>query len=82
MRLEGIQIEDIVEVHRLGRRFHALVTSNAAGGLSIQPPPPGLCAAESQLESRLHSIRRASLDRVRQVLQAEFPISPSLEIGG
>jgi hypothetical protein len=37
MRLEGIQIVDIVEVDRLGRRFHALVTGNASGGLSIQP---------------------------------------------
>src|SRR5438270_8528618 len=37
MRLEGIQIGDIVEVDRLGRRFHALVTGNASGGLSIQP---------------------------------------------
>ncbi len=37
MRLEGIQIGDIVEVDRLGRRFHALVTSSDSGGLSIQP---------------------------------------------
>jgi hypothetical protein len=37
MRLEGIQIGDIVEVDRLGRRFHALVTGNAAGGLSLRP---------------------------------------------
>jgi hypothetical protein len=37
MRLEGIQIGDIVEVDRLGRRFHALVTGNASGGLTIQP---------------------------------------------
>jgi hypothetical protein len=37
VRLEGIQIGDIVEVDRLGRRFHALVTGNAPGGLSIQP---------------------------------------------
>ena len=37
MRLEGIQIGDIVEVDRLGRRFHALVTGNSAPGLSIQP---------------------------------------------
>ena len=37
MRLEGIQIGDIVEVDRLGRRFHGLVTGNASGGLSIQP---------------------------------------------
>jgi hypothetical protein len=37
MRLEGIQAGDIVEVDRLGRRFHALVGENADGGLSIQP---------------------------------------------
>ena len=38
MRLEGIQVGDIVEVNRLGRRFHALVTANASGGgLSVQP---------------------------------------------
>ena len=37
MRLEGIQVGDIVEVDRLGRRFHALVNGNAQGGLSIQP---------------------------------------------
>jgi hypothetical protein len=37
VRLEGIQTGDIVEVDRLGRRFHALVSGNTAGGLSIQP---------------------------------------------
>ncbi len=37
MRLEGIQVGDIVEVDRLGRRFHALVTGNASGGLAVQP---------------------------------------------
>jgi hypothetical protein len=37
VRLEGIQIGDIVEVDRLGRRFHALVTGNAQGGLVLQP---------------------------------------------
>ena len=37
MRLEGIQAGDIVEVDRLGRRFHALVIGGASGGLSIQP---------------------------------------------
>jgi hypothetical protein len=41
MRLEGIEAGDIVEVDRLGRRFHALVTGSASGsapgGLSIQP---------------------------------------------
>jgi hypothetical protein len=37
MRLEAIQAGDIVEVDRLGRRFHALVSGNAVGGLGIQP---------------------------------------------
>jgi hypothetical protein len=37
MRLEGIQAGDIVEVDRLGRRFHALVIGTTPGGLSIQP---------------------------------------------
>lgn len=37
MRLEGIERGDIVEVDRKGRRFHALVTGVAPGGLSIQP---------------------------------------------
>jgi hypothetical protein len=37
MRLEGIRIGDIVEVDRLGRRFHALVSGNANGGLTVQP---------------------------------------------
>jgi hypothetical protein len=37
MRLEGIETGDIVEVDRLGRRFHALVTGSAPGGLGIQP---------------------------------------------
>ena len=37
MRLEGIQSGDIVEVDRLGRRFHAVVTGSAQAGLSIQP---------------------------------------------
>jgi hypothetical protein len=40
MRLDGIQIGDIVEVDRLGRRFHALVVGSASGGLSIQPLEP------------------------------------------
>jgi hypothetical protein len=36
MRLEGIRTGDIVEVDRLGRRFHALVTGNIADGLAVQ----------------------------------------------
>jgi hypothetical protein len=37
MRLEGIQTGDIVEVDRKGRRFHAIVTGTAPGGLALQP---------------------------------------------
>ncbi|MDQ2761193.1 MAG: hypothetical protein M3Y17_12405 [Actinomycetota bacterium] len=37
MRLEGISAGDIVEVDRLGRRFHALVTGSSQGGLAVQP---------------------------------------------
>lgn len=37
MRLEGISSGDIVEVDRLGRRFHAIVTGSAPGGLALQP---------------------------------------------
>jgi hypothetical protein len=37
MRLEGIQTGDIVEVDRGGRRFHALVTAPAPGGLTLAP---------------------------------------------
>ncbi|HEV3046533.1 MAG TPA: hypothetical protein VGY13_04145 [Solirubrobacteraceae bacterium] len=37
MRLEGIQTGDIVEVDLRGRRFHALVTGTAPGGLALQP---------------------------------------------
>jgi hypothetical protein len=37
MRLEGIQTGDIVEVDRSGRRFYALVTGPAPGGLALQP---------------------------------------------
>lgn len=37
MRLEGIDTGDIVEIDRLGRRFHAIVVGAAPGGLSVQP---------------------------------------------
>jgi NMD protein affecting ribosome stability and mRNA decay len=37
MRLEGIQTGDIVEVDRKGRRFYALVTGSAPGGLALAP---------------------------------------------
>jgi hypothetical protein len=37
VRLEGIRAGDIVEVDRLGRRFHALVGESSEGRLSIEP---------------------------------------------
>jgi hypothetical protein len=37
VRLEGIQAGDIVEVDRGGRRFHAVVTGLAPGGLALAP---------------------------------------------
>jgi hypothetical protein len=37
MRLEGIQRGDIVEVDRKGRRFYAIVTGTAPGGLALAP---------------------------------------------
>jgi len=37
MRLEGIHTGDIVEVDHNGRRFHAVVTGSAPGGLTVQP---------------------------------------------
>jgi hypothetical protein len=37
VRLEGIRAGDIIEVDRLGRRFHALVGGSAQGGLLIEP---------------------------------------------
>jgi hypothetical protein len=37
MRLEGIESGDIVEIDRMVRRFHALVSGAAPGGLAIQP---------------------------------------------
>ena len=37
MRLEGIQTGDIIEVDHNGRRFHAIVTAPAPGGLAVAP---------------------------------------------
>jgi hypothetical protein len=37
VRLEGIQTGDIVEVDHNGRRFHAIVTAPAPGGLAVAP---------------------------------------------
>ena len=72
MRLEGIQIGDIVEVDRLGRRFHALVTGSAPGGLSLQP----LDRRVSYRSCRAHEVvaHWAKRGRPRATLE---PLEPS-----
>jgi hypothetical protein len=37
VRIEGIQTGDVVEVDQNGRRFHAIVTGPAPGGLALRP---------------------------------------------
>jgi hypothetical protein len=73
VRLEGIQTGDIVEVDRLGRRFHALVTGNGnAGGLSIQP----LDKRISYRSCRAHDVLAHWAKRGRPRQTAE-PLEPS-----
>lgn len=47
MRLEGIQIGDVVEVDRLGRLLYVLVTGNASAGLPVQPLDRPICSLVS-----------------------------------
>ena len=72
MRLEGIQSGDIVEVNRLGRRFHALVTANASGGLAFQP----LDNRISYRSCRAHEVRAHWAKRGRR-RSTEEPLEPS-----
>lgn len=82
MRLEGIANGDIVEVDRLGRRFHALVCGVAAGGLTIQPLDRKVtyrsCRAREVLGhwSRCGRPRTTSEPLHPQVLQLEFDLTP------
>jgi hypothetical protein len=78
MRLEGIQIGDIVEVDRLGRRFHALVNSTASGGLSIQP----LDRRISYRSCRAHDVvaHWAKRGRPRATGELDDPSPPQLEL--
>jgi hypothetical protein len=78
MRLEGIQIGDIVEVDRLGRRFHALVTGNTSGGLSIQP----LDRRISYRSCRAHDVvsHWAKRGRPRGTNEAREPSPSQLEL--
>jgi len=72
MRLAGIQTGDIVEVDRLGRRFHALVTGNAPGGLSVQP----LDKRITYRTCRAHEVRTHWSKRGRPNVTYE-PLEPS-----
>jgi hypothetical protein len=78
MRLEGIQIGYIVEVDRLGRRFHALVTGNAPGGLSLHP----LDRRVTYRSCRAHDVvaHWAKRGRPRATNEPLEPSSPQLEL--
>ncbi|HET9094598.1 MAG TPA: hypothetical protein VFN36_05875 [Solirubrobacteraceae bacterium] len=82
MRLEGIESGDIVEIDRLGRRFHALVAGNAPGGLSIQPLDRRVtyrsCRAREVVAHWSKRGRpRATTDPLEpRVLQLEFDLTP------
>ena len=72
MRLAGIQAGDIVEVNRLGRRFHALVTGQATGGLAVQP----LDKRVTYRSCRAHEVRTHWSKRGRLRIDDE-PLEPS-----
>jgi hypothetical protein len=72
MRLEGIRAGDIVEVDRLGRRFHALVGESAEGGLSIEP----LDRRVTYRTCRPHEVRAHWAKRGRSRDTSE-PLEPS-----
>jgi hypothetical protein len=72
MRLEGIRAGDIVEVDRLGRRFHALVGGSVEGGLSIEP----LDRRVSYRTCRPHEVRAHWARRGRRGATSE-PLGPA-----
>jgi hypothetical protein len=73
VRLEGIQTGDIVEVDRLGRRFHALVTGSSNGGLSLQP----LDRRVTYRSCRAHDVVAHWAKRGRPKTSSE-PLEPSV----
>jgi hypothetical protein len=72
VRLAGIQTGDIVEVDRLGRRFHALVTGNAPGGLAVQP----LDKRVTYRSCRAHEVR-AHWSKRGRLRMTDEPLEPS-----
>lgn len=79
MRLEGIRAGDIVEVDRLGRRFHALVGGGVEGGLSIEP----LDRRVSYRTCRPHEVRAHWARRGRRGVSSETlgPLPTQRELG-
>jgi hypothetical protein len=71
VRLAAIQPGDIVEVDRLGRRFHALVTGEAPGGLAVQP----LDKRVTYRSCRAHEVRTHWSKRGRLRATDEPPVS-------
>jgi hypothetical protein len=78
MRIEGIRAGDIVEVDRLGRRFHALVGGSADGGLAIEP----LDRRVTYRTCRPHEVRAhwAKRGRLRQTGDPPEPSPHQLEL--
>jgi hypothetical protein len=72
MRVERIRAGDIVEVDRLGRRFHALVADSTDGGLSIEP----LDRRVTYRTCRPHEVRAHWAKRGRP-RQADVPLESS-----
>jgi len=73
VRLEGIQAGDIVEIDRLGRRFHALVTGTAPAGLTVQP----LDRRVTYRSCRAHEVV-AHWAKRRRPRATEAPLEPSI----
>lgn len=73
VRLDGIQLGDIVEVDRLGRRFHALVSASPVSGLGIQP----LDRRITYRSCRAHEVVAHWAKRGRPKVTSE-PLQPSV----
>ena len=61
----------VLEVDRLGRRFHALVTGSAAGGLGIQPPDRRVAYRRCQAHEVIaHWVKRGRARSTAEPLRA------------
>ncbi len=79
MRLEGILTGDIVEVDRLSRRFHAVVTGQAPGGVAVQPLDRRISYRSARAREVIgHWAKRG---RPRQTEEPSTPAPSQLELG-